>query len=99
MLIKRPAFYYEEELRFFIIPNDEEVKDAIFPTIQWKDIIKEIIVDVRFSDIEMNILKDYCQKAGICISDSDIGIRLYKCRLYEKSNTHITIGTKKSSRK
>lgn len=66
LLIKRPAFKYEEEYRFFIIPNDQnDLKDFIDVPINWKNVIKEIRVDERCSDVEIEAFIAFCHKYDI----------------------------------
>lgn len=77
MLIKRQAFNYENEYRFFIIPNNGKVKKHIYPIINWANIISEIKVDKQCSDIELELFSDVCRKAGINVNISKFD--LYTC--------------------
>lgn len=74
MLIKRPAFKYEEEHRFFCVPRDQKhMKEHIDIPISWKDVIREIRVDERCSDVEIEAFITFCEKYGI---SKDIIIKL-----------------------
>lgn len=92
-LIKRGAFFYEKELRFFIMPNATINQNTIYPIIQWKNVIKEIIVDEHSSDLEIDILKECCIQAGISIGTTGNGVTLSKCSLHQRRGTNITIGS------
>ena len=66
LLIKRPAFKYEEEHRYFIVPNNQKLLTQFIDIpISWKDIIKEIRVDERCSEIEIEAFIAFCEKYGI----------------------------------
>lgn len=86
LLIKRPAFKYEEEYRFFIIPGTQsKLKPYIDINVPWKDIIKEIRVDERCSDVEIEAFKEFCRKYGI---NEDLIIKL---NLHSNPQPNITI--------
>lgn len=84
LLIKRQAFNYENEYRFFIIPQIENNDKAIYPTINWSDIIEGINVDKQCSDIEIEILNHYCKEYKVTVTPE-------KFNLYENPDSQIKI--------
>ena len=85
LLIKRQAFNYENEYRYFIVPNNGEANKQIFPIIPWSDIIVEVKVDKKCSDIEIEILSKYLQDSGIKHEPT-------RFDLYSNPDDKITIG-------
>ena len=85
LLIKRQAFNYENEYRYFIVPNDGKANDRIFPTIPWNNIIVDVKVDKKCSDLEIEILSTYLKKNGIEIEPT-------RFDLYSNPDGRITIG-------
>lgn len=86
MLIKRPAFKYEEEHRFFCIPRDQQhIEKYIDIPISWKDIIREIRVDERCSGVEMEAFIAFCAKYGISED------KIIKLELHNNPQPNITI--------
>lgn len=85
LLIKRQAFNYENEYRYFIVPNSGIANDSIFPTIPWSDMIVEVKVDKKCSDIEIEILSKY-------LNDSGIKLEPTRFDLYSNPDDRITIG-------
>lgn len=66
LLIKRPAFKYEEEFRFFMIPDNQNIENShIDVPISWPTIIDEILIDEDCSDVEIEAFKAFCKKYGI----------------------------------
>ena len=65
LLIKRPAFYYENEFRYFIVPKKGTVNKQTFPTIRWADMVDQIKVDSACTEIEMEILTKYLREYKI----------------------------------
>lgn len=62
--IKRPAFSYENELRFFIIPKKQNVKNVLDINIPWELIVTKISIDKNCSVAEKNILTKYWSEIG-----------------------------------
>lgn len=74
LLLKRDYFKHENEIRFFIIPNDvdkpkakESQKggtkvygDTFDVDIDWADILEEIKIDAKCTNLEYEIFKDAC---------------------------------------
>ena len=74
LLLKRDHFKHENEIRFFIIPNDiNKIKakqiqkggvkvfgDTLDINIDWADIIEGIKIDDKCTDLEYEIFKDAC---------------------------------------
>ena len=90
--LKRTAFYYEGELRYFIVPNSSTVDKELFVNLQWKDIITEIMVDEKTTEIEMNIIKSYCKDFGIDIVENhQKGIHIKRFNLYNMKGSRVTI--------
>ena len=84
LLIKRQAFNYENEYRYFIVPNDGKANDRIFPTIPWSSMIVDVKVDKKCSDIEIEILSTYLKENGIEIEPT-------RFDLYSNPDDKITI--------
>lgn len=85
LLLKRPAFYYENEFRYFIVPKNETVNKQIFPTIRWADIVDQIKVDSACTEIELEILTKY-------LKEYDIDIEPEPLNLYSNPDETIIIG-------
>lgn len=87
LLLKRQAFYYENEYRFFIIPQKnrkKKAKDIIYPYIEWPMVVEEIHIDHQCSKIEMDILHYYCKKYGLLVAPKEFN-------LYKSPDTQIKI--------
>ena len=69
LLLKRPAFYYENEFRYFIVPKKGTVNKQTFPTIRWADMVDQIKVDSACTEIEMEILTKYLREYKINIKN------------------------------
>jgi hypothetical protein len=67
LLIKRQAFAYEGEIRYFLIPNKPSAEDRIFIPFNCVKSILEILVDRNCSDFEMELITDTCKNAGLKI--------------------------------
>ncbi len=65
LLIKRRAFEYENELRYFILPNNIGKTDKLFIEFNIKELIKSISIDHKCSDFEYELIKTKCKEAGI----------------------------------
>ena len=66
LLIKRAAFKYEEEYRFFVIHESNNVKnDFIDIEINWRDIIEEIKIDGKCSSVEIESFRLFCKNYNI----------------------------------
>lgn len=89
LLLKREAFSYEQELRYFLIPKDQKtVSKYINPPLNWDKIIESIKVDQDCEDDYLHQLKDACHLAGI---NKDI----LRFDLYKRKAKHIIIGEKR----
>lgn len=84
LLIKRQCFKYENECRFFLIPDDEKSfivsgtkKNVrhIDLNLNWKDFVEDIIVDEKCTETELGMLKDVCSKA-------EIDVQIHRNNLY-----------------
>lgn len=72
LLLKRDFFFHESEVRLFIIPEKAPQKKAklskgqygteIYVPITWANIIEEIRIDSRCSDLEYELFKEQCLK-------------------------------------
>ena len=58
LLMKRDAFEYEHEIRYFIIPNQEPVKNHCLIPINWKNVVKEIRYHPNIGMEDFNKLKN-----------------------------------------
>lgn len=58
LLLKREAFEHEQEIRFFIVPNDQELmrKNKIV-NVDWIDLIEQVRIDKGCTDQEKESLK------------------------------------------
>ena len=75
LLIKRQAFRHEQELRYFLVPGEDEMElkgDLVSKDIkvQWKDFLVDVKVDEGCSDLEMAILSNALKLQGIAIEPS-----------------------------
>lgn len=73
LLLKRDYFQHENEIRFFVIPPKNLPKgklsrnkgisvqgSALFVSIDWANVIEEIRIDSKCTDLEYSIFKDAC---------------------------------------
>ena len=67
LLIKRPAFEYEDEVRFFMVPNDASKGSSKrkFVDVKWEDIINEVRIDKSCTEGEKFVVKQFCESKGI----------------------------------
>lgn len=77
LLLKRSAFSYEQEVRYFAIPKAEKFDTEIFVDIPWKDIVEQIRVSNSISVSEWESLTNILQNTGININ------KLTKFDIYE----------------
>lgn len=84
-LYKRPAYSYEDEVRFFLIPKIPERRNVlakkagkVFITLPWQKIIKEVRIDKRCSTSEKLALRAICEDKGIILSAKDFSVRKTK---------------------
>ena len=71
LLIKRPAFRHEQELRYFMVPQDAMMRGDIESAnlhIGWNEILTDISVDENCSDTEIEILSQVLRSKGITIT-------------------------------
>lgn len=89
-LIKRDAFEHEKEVRL-ITRNDERMigkqineDNYVEFKLEYKDFLEEIVIDPRAEDYYVNIIRNYCKRAGLKIipQQSD----LYNDNIFEKTN-------------
>lgn len=91
--IKRKAFSHECELRYFLVPkNNTLMQKQEFILLPYKDLVVDVKIAEDASDMELEVLKTYCNNIGI-----DVNL-IAKEQLYHKydANVKITIeGDKK----
>lgn len=85
LLIKRPAFEYENEVRFLFEDKEDPIKNADKPEskkipVNWDGIIVKIIVEETCTDVEFEIFKRECKR--ICEEKG------WKEFTIERSNLH-----------
>lgn len=84
--IKRKAFSYESELRFFLVPDDckkkMDVKEDV--TLSYSYLIESIAIDGGCTEMEKSILEVYSKKHGI-----DVEVKTEK--LYYCPSSGVTI--------
>lgn len=68
LLLKRSAFSYEQEVRYFAIPKAEMSDSELYVDISWIDIIEEIRVSNSISVFEWDSLINTLRNKGINIS-------------------------------
>lgn len=75
-LLKRPAFAYEEEMRFFMVPEAIQTRnknarkaDKLFVKVPWANLIKEIRIDKKCSESEILALRAVCEDKGIELTE------------------------------
>lgn len=90
LLYKRPAYEYEKEIRFFMIPDmaSERSKgrkaEKLKVTVSWKELIKSVRVDKRCSESEIAALEAVCEKYGIVLDK-----KLKKAKLIKNNKKEI----------
>lgn len=92
--LKRQAFDYEEEIRYFLIPINQKskVNGKMLIRIEWKELIEEVLIASNASGVEMDILTLFCKNAGLDISkDNENGIKIRKAILYEAPKGKVKI--------
>ena len=88
LLLKRPAFSYENEYRYFIVPDKSDSGapiDQMFPFIPWEELISEVKVSRECTDIELDIIKSFLKIRKISLEPE-------KFDLYKKLEKRIKIG-------
>lgn len=65
LLIKRQAFEYENELRYFFIKNSKTSDNKIFISFENLDLIEEIWYDKDCSEFEIKLIKKVCLENNI----------------------------------
>ena len=66
LLIKRSAFYYENEFRFMVASKTLTADtNEIFIEVDWSSLIEKVEIDKDATNIEIEILKKYLEEAGI----------------------------------
>lgn len=65
LLFKRSAFSYEQEVRYFAIPNTKMHDQELFVDIPWENIVEEVRVSKSISDFEWDSLSNILQDKGI----------------------------------
>lgn len=70
LTIKRKAFSYESELRFYLVSNDNQnrLNDYEDVDLPYSDLIKNVAIDGECTDIEKDILGSYCQRNNVDLS-------------------------------
>ncbi len=69
--LKRDAYTYEQELRLFIIPNNNGKRNTykhaeyLDLPIRWKDVIKKVRIDKKCSHAELATIQRACFSVGI----------------------------------
>lgn len=92
LLIKRQQFYYENEIRFFLLANDNRNNYEEYVSINWKRVIKQIYIDPKASDMEIEILTNYCNQYDVPIGNNAGEIQITRANLYQmETNTPIEI--------
>lgn len=80
LLLKRPAFQYESEVRFFIIKNDQNTHvDTIDVPIDWRLVIKRILISSKCSKWEEKLFTDY-------VNTKIPGVTIQKCNILDAPN-------------
>jgi len=70
MLLKRPAYYNEKEVRILVVPKYGDsvgVNGKVFveTSMKWCELVKEVMLDPDCSDEEVKFLKWVCSQNGI----------------------------------
>lgn len=75
LLYKRPAYEYEKEIRFFMVPNSVSQRsngrkvEKLKVDVSWKNLIKGVRIDKRCSASEIAVMKAICEKYGIKLDE------------------------------
>ncbi len=84
--LKREAFSYEHECRFFIVPDDQvNMHDAIYPVIHWNRIIEAVTV-------EQDCDSDYVKELETALDEAGVFVDVERFDLYKKNSKPIKIG-------
>ncbi len=78
--IKRQAFYHENEYRFFVIPNYQKSinKDSILIPINWKNVIEDINIESRTSELVFEELCPILKAKNIIIQPKPFDLNKMK---------------------
>lgn len=75
LLYKRPAYEYEKEVRYFMVPTTHEQRqnqtnkvEKLYVDLDWGELIQMIRYDKNCSDSEIQALKTICERKGIILS-------------------------------
>ena len=93
LLIKRQDFRHEQELRYFLVPGENEVdmKGDLGPrefAVNWKDFLEDVKISEDCSDMELTILSN-------ALKIQDIAIEPRREYIYAAEQGHITIDSNK----
>lgn len=81
LLIKRQAFEYENELRYFLINKNKHNDDKIFISFNGLELIDSIWYDNDCSDYEINLIKTVCL-------NNNLNVPIAKFDLYDYDNNN-----------
>ena len=93
LLIKRQDFRHEQELRYFLVPGENEMdrKGDLGPrefAVNWKDFLEDVKISEDCSDMELTILSN-------ALKIQDIAIEPRREFIYAAEQGHITIDSNK----
>ena len=88
LLLKRNAFSYEQETRFFVIPNSQDVNDVIDIPIPLNKVVNRIILSPNYNrnQKKTNELIELCR-------DHDLDCDIVISELSQKAPRNIVIGS------
>lgn len=68
LLVKRPAYYTEKELRVFVVPESRKRKNKkifVKQKMTWNNLLKEVLLSPDATDEELELIKWICKENGI----------------------------------
>lgn len=83
LLVKRPAYYTEKELRLFVVPENRKRKNKkifVMRKMEWNKLLKEVLLSPDTTEEEMMFVKCICE-------NNDIHCPVNKSTLKEKHST------------
>ena len=76
LLIKRPAYEYENEVRFLIVNNNamptKTDPKRVLVDVLWEKLIEEVRIDKSCADGEKLVVKQFCESKGIRFVEAKI---------------------------
>ena len=89
LLFKRPAYEYEKEVRCFMVPTPNEIRqikarksEKLYVDLQWEKLIKLVRCDKNCTESEIRALKTVCEKNNIDLKEKCNKVTKHKERYH-----------------